>query len=316
MDSIIEQLTRELSALQSRRGLQQPGRADAAGPTLARSLSLDQHLMGEQRRRAIVSGLLKHLEGMPDDLRFVFLAGCNIRTKNRPTLTERIERVAATLKVTPRTAWSRLSDANLRVAESLAATMTPSTDAPPPDWLLTSLHAVTDLRSGHPTSRSTHTIRVVSPYLTHITERISFPGAGPEADPRFRAWGDAELVSVERPFQVTWIVSLRLKRTFLCGDSANYSFEVQAPSRRLMHPMTVMLPERVCRVFSTEVNFGSPSMAKRVWRLDGVPAPVAELGTPSGVLLDPHTGPVIKVSYDDMVQGRVYGLRWEWSDDA
>ena len=128
---------------------------------------------------------------------------------------------------------------------------------------------------------------MVSPYLTHITERISFPGASPDADPAFRAWGDAELVSVERPYQVTWQVSLRLKRTFLAGESATYSFQSQAPSRRLLHPMSVMLPERVCRVFSTEVNFGSPSVATRVWRLDGVPAPVAELDTPSGVLLDP-----------------------------
>ena len=80
--------------------------------------------------------------------------------------------------------------------------------------------------------------------------------------------------------------------------------------------MSVMLPERVCRVFSTEVNFGSPSMAKRVWRLDGVSAPTAELDTPSGVILDPHTNPVLTATYDDMVPGRVYGLRWEWSDDA
>jgi hypothetical protein len=316
VNSIIEQLTRELSALQARRGIQHPGRADAVGPALTKALDLDQCEPGESRRRALVTGLLRHAESLPPDLHMVFLSGCSIRTEDRPTLTQRVTRAATTMQVAERTAWARLADANRRVAESLAGPLPKDPSAPPPEWLLTSLHAYTDLRSGRPITRSTHTIRVVSPYLTHITERISFPGASPDADPAFRAWGDAELVSVERPYQVTWQVSLRLKRTFLAGESATYSFQSQAPSRRLLHPMSVMLPERVCRVFSTEVNFGSPSVATRVWRLDGVPAPVAELDTPSGVLLDPHTQPVLKASYDDMTLGRVYGLRWEWSDDA
>lgn len=316
MESAIEDLARELSALQARRGLQHPGRADAAGPTLTRALTLDQFAPGEQRRRGLVTSLLKHAEGLPPDLRMVFLAACSIRTQDRPTLTERIERAAAALSVTPRTGWARLADANRRIAESLAGRLSSTSGAPQPEWLLTSLHAVTDLRSGRPTTRSTHTIRVVSPTLTHIIERISFPGATADADPLFRAWGDCELISVERQSQVTWQVSLKLKRAVACGDSATYSFETQAPARRLLHPMSVMLPERVCRVFSTEVNFGSPSMAKRVWRLDGVSAPTAELDTPSGVILDPHTNPVLTATYDDMVPGRVYGLRWEWSDDA
>jgi len=316
VNSIIEQLTRELSALQARRGIQHPGRADAVGPALTKALDLDQCEPGESRCRALVTGLLRHAESLPPDLHMVFLSGCSIRTEDRPTLTQRVTRAATTMQVAERTAWARLADANRRVAESLAGPLPKDSSAPPPEWLLTSLHAYTDLRSGRPITRSTHTIRVVSPYLTHITERISFPSASPDADPAFRAWGDAELVSVERPYQVTWQVSLRLKRTFLAGESATYSFQSQAPSRRLLHPMSVMLPERVCRVFSTEVNFGSPSVATRVWRLDGVPAPVAELDTPSGVLLDPHTQPVLKASYDDMTLGRVYGLRWEWSDDA
>jgi len=316
VDSSIEELARELSALQARRGLQHPGRADATGPTLTRALTLEQFAPGEQRRRGLVTALLKHAEGLPPDLRMVFLAACSIRTQDRPTLTERIERAAATLQVTPRTGWARLADANQRVAESVAAALSSSSGEPQPEWLLTSLHAVTDLRNPRPTIRSTHTIRVVSPVLTHIVERISFPGAPPDADPLFRAWGDCELIAVERQSQVTWQVSLRLKRPVACGDSATYSFQTQPPSRRLLHPMSVMLPERVCRVFSTEVNFGSPSVANRVWRLDGVSAPTAELDTPSGVILDPHTNPVLKATYDDMVPGRVYGLRWEWSDDA
>ena len=77
--------------------------------------------------------------------------------------------------------------------------------------------------------------------------------------------------------------------------------------------MSVMLPERECRVFSTEVNFGQQSVASRnFWRLDGVAAPVAELDDPAGTPLDPHSTPILRAQYDNMIRGRVYGLRWEW----
>ena len=189
------------------------------GPALTKALDLDQCEPGESRRRALVTGLLRHAESLPPDLHMVFLSGCSIRTEDRPTLTQRVTRAATTMQVAERTAWARLADANRRVAESLAGPLPKDSSAPPPEWLLTSLHAYTDLRSGRPITRSTHTIRVVSPYLTHITERISFPGASPDADPAFRAWGDAELVSVERPYQVTWH---SLAASSVCGRSKSW----------------------------------------------------------------------------------------------
>ena len=141
MNSIIEQLTRELSALQARRGIQHPGRADAVGPALTKALDLDQCEPGESRRRALVTGLLRHAESLPPDLHMVFLAGCSIRTEDRPTLTQRVTRAATTMQVAERTAWARLADANRRVAESLAGPLPKDPSAPPPEWLLTSLHA-------------------------------------------------------------------------------------------------------------------------------------------------------------------------------
>ncbi|HEX8511072.1 MAG TPA: hypothetical protein VF635_16445, partial [Propionibacteriaceae bacterium] len=196
----------------------------------------------------------------------------------------------------------------------LAAVLELPVTTPPREWVLTSLHAVTDLTESRPTFRSTHTLRVVSPYLTEITERISFPGAEPGADPGFKVSGDCALVRVERSFQVSWTITMRLSRNFACGELITYSLSVRAPSRRLVHPMSVILPERECRSFTTEVNFGRPSVAARVWRLDGVPAPAAELEQPTGVLLDPHREPVLRATYYDMVRGRVYGLRWQWAD--
>lgn len=314
MDNRVGQLADELSALQRRRGLQSPEWAAAVGPLLTRAFALEQQPEGEPRKEALIAGLLKHAEGLPPDLRFVFISACAVRTKQRPVLGARLEHAGEAISVNIRTAWRRRDAANRRVAESLAAAIGSGDAAPPPEWVLTALRASTDLSVQRPIFRSTHTVRVVSPYLSEVTERISFPGAEPDADPEFRANGDCELVRVERIFQVTWVLTMRLKRAFACGEMVTYSLFVRAPSRRLVHPMSVMLPERECRTFSTEVNFGNPSVASRVWRLDGVPAPVAELDEPSGEVLDPSTSPVLKAEYTNMVRGRVYGLRWQWAE--
>lgn len=314
MQPEVEQLVRELSSLQARRGLQEAYRGDAAGVLITKALSLDQHPAGEQRRKALVAGLLSHAENLPPDLRLFFINACAIRSEHRPTLSQRLEHSSAVLKLNVRTGWRRLSDANELVAASLAAVLDLPETVPPREWVLTSLHSVTDLTVSRPVFRSTHTLRVVSPYLTRITERISFPGAEVDADPEFKVSGDCVLARVERPFQVSWSIDMSLLRTFRCGESITYSLSVRAPSRRLVHPMSVILPERECRSFSTQVNFGQPSVAARVWRFDGVPAPAAELEEPSGELLDPHREPVLTAAYENMVRGRVYGLRWEWAE--
>ena len=310
----VDQLARELKALQGRRGVQQAHRDESVGVLITQALSLAQYRPGDERRKALISGLVTHAEVLPADLSFVFLTACAIRPELRPVLTERLEYAAHILKVNVRTVWRRLDVANLRVAASLAGVLQAPESAPPPEWVLTSLHAETDLTHARPTFLSTHTVRVVSPYLTEITERLSFPGAGPDADPEFMVTGDCALIRVERPYQVSWTLRMRLRRQFACGEQITYSIRLRAPSRRLVHPMSVMLPERECRVFSTKVNFGRPSVASRVWRLDGVPAPVAELDDPAGVPLDPHTEPILGAEYQNMVRGRVYGLRWEWAE--
>ena len=315
MDARVEQLAAELAAIQRRRGLQSATWAATLGPLLTQALALDQHPQGEARREALVAGLLQHVEVLPPDMRFVFLAACSLRTKHKPYLGERLEAAGEAIEVNVRTTWRRLHDANLRLAEHLVAALDANRPAPPSEWVLTALRVSTDLSVARPVFRSTHTVRVVSPYLSEITERISFPGAEPDADPEFAVSGACSLVSVERAFQVTWVLTMRLSRTLACGQSATYSMVTKAPSRRLVHPMSVMLPERECRTFATEVNFGTPSAASQVWRLDGVPAPVAELDEPSGPLLDSVANPVLRAEYTNMVRGRVYGLRWQWSEN-
>lgn len=315
MQTQIDQLARELRALQGRRGVQQAHRDESVGVLIAQALSLEQYRPGEHRRKALIAGLITHAEVLPADLSFVLLTACAIRAEQRPNLTQRLEYAANILEINVRTVWRRLDDANQRVAASLAGVLVSPESTPPPEWVLTSLHTRTDLTQPRPIFYSTHTVRVISPYLSQIVERVSFPGAGPDADPAFKVTGDCELGRVERPYQVSWEITLRLARQFACGESVTYSMSVRAPSRRLVHPMSVMLPERECRVFSTEIDFGRPSVARRVWRLDGVSAPVAELDDPAGTLLDPHREPVLRADYQNMVRGRVYGLRWEWEDD-
>lgn len=311
----VDRLVTELYLLQRRRGLQSPDWTSQVGPVLTRALSLEQHADGGPRRDALIAGLLGHAEALPPDLRIAFVSACAIPPKAHPFLGERLQRAgeAMPVHVSARTVRRRLEAANQRMAESLADDLSRRDNAPSTDWVLTSLHATTDLTDPRPVFRSVHSLRVVAPSLCEVTERISFPGAGADADPEFEVGGDCALTRVERPFQVTWALTMRLARRFTCGELVSYSLSVRAPSRRLVHPMSVMLPERECRQFSTEVDFGSPSVASRVWRLDGAPAPVAELDDASGELLDPHATRVLRASYDSMVRGRVYGLRWEWA---
>lgn len=313
-DAVVARLVAEIGALQPRRGLQSPRWAALVGPLLRSALDLEQYDEGGPRREALLAGLLGQADRLPPDLRFVFLSACAIRANHHPGLGERMVHAAAGLEISERTARRRLGTANRLVAEGFADDLGARAGAPSSAWVLTSLDATTDLTAARPVFRSQHTLRVVAPHLSEITERISFPGAAPDADPEFDAGGDCTLVRVERPFQVTWALTMRLARPFARGESVTYWLSVTAPSRRLVHPMSVMLPERECRRFSTEVDFGSPSVASRVWRLDGAPAPVAELDESSGELLDPHATPVLRASYDSMVRGRVYGLRWEWAD--
>ena len=315
-NSTVEQLVGELEALQRRRGLQSPDWAELVGPTIGQALALDQHEDGGRRREALVAGLLGHADSLPGDMQLAFISACAIPKRSLPLLGERLQYAGDRMRipVSPRTVRRRLELANRRVAETLADDLARRGAGPSTDWVLTTLDATTDLTTSRPVFRSTHTLRVVAPLLSEVTERISFPGAAPDADPQFKAEGDCALVRVDRPFQTTWALTMRLVRPFTCGEVVSYSLAVRAPSRRLVHPMSVMLPERECRRFSTQVDFGNPSVASRVWRLDGAPAPVAELDSTSGELLDPHGTRVLSASFDGMVRGRVYGLRWEWAD--
>ena len=314
ISTTINDLMAELSTLQSRRGLQDSTHADVVGPLLTRALRLDEYPVGEERRRVLVNGLLQHAEPLPPDLRFVFLSACALQSQDRPVLSERLERAGATIRVNVRTAWRRLNAANRRVAESLAAMADPVNAEPAPEWFLVRLISNVDLRESRPIYRSTHTIRVVSPYLNQITEGISFPGAEPEADPEFHVGGDCKLSRVVRQFTSNWLVTLDPGRAYACGEELTYTLSVRAPSRRLVHPMSVMLSERECRSLATEVNYGTPSVARQVWLLDGVPGPVAEVDEPCGVIVNPYETPVVRVAYERMTRGRVYGIRWQWAD--
>ncbi|MBL8929289.1 MAG: hypothetical protein JNL54_04120 [Kineosporiaceae bacterium] len=315
-DSAVHQLVDELETMQRRRGLQSPDWAGSVGPNIGQALALEQHEDGSRRREALVAGLLGHADSLPGDMQLAFISACAIPKRSLALLGERLQYAGDRMHipVSPRTVRRRLKLANRRVAQTLADDLARRSAAPSTDWVLTALDATTDLTTSRPVFRSTHTLRVVAPLLTEVTERISFPGAAPDADPEFEAEGDCALVRVDRPFQPTWALTMRLARPFTCGEVVSYSLAVRAPSRRLVHPMSVMLPERECRRFSTKVDFGSPSVASRVWRLDGAPAPAAELDSTSGELLDPHQTRVLTASFNGMVRGRVYGLRWEWAD--
>lgn len=312
MDVDADRLAAELIGLRTGRGLQDPSRAAAAGELLRQIFELDELPEGDARRERLVSQLIGHAESLPPDLQYIFLAAMAVRPVDRPVLQQRLEGTSSHLKVHVRTVWRRLDVATQRVANSIAAAARPS--ARRAEWYLTQLHTKVDLSDQEPLYRSTHTIRVVSPFLERIEESISFPGAPPGYDPRFRVAGDCVLEEVFRPYPSTWTVRMRLGRQYLSSESATFSLHVRAPERMLDRPMSVMLPQRECRIFSTEINFGSPSVAKLVWRLDGVPAPVAEIDEPCGPLLDTIRTPVVRVGYRDMNLGRVYGVRWQWAD--
>jgi predicted DNA-binding protein (UPF0251 family) len=304
----------ELQRLQRGRGLQLPPDDLEIGPNLNRKLNLEQAATAQGRQDALTKALIVQSSILTPELRLVFSAASALRVEDLPNLEARISKVAERLGVSGRTVKRRLEIANKKIAariESLAV----ASKAPSKDWVLNALHTRVDLTTSRPIFEGLHQVTVTSPFLDTFSERISFPGATADADPEFLVSGDCKLVSVTRPFPVTWEVTMSMQSRKLAGDQAQYAMTVKVPSRRLIHPMSVMLPERECHTFTTEVNFGAPSVAKRAWRFDGVSAPVAQLEELVGTEIDLTAQPVVRAGFRNMVLGRVYGLRWEWADE-
>ena len=143
-----------------------------------------------------------------------------------------------------------------------------------------------------------------------ISEKLSLPGADADVAPMFSASGDASLEAVRRVHQQTWEVTLRLNREYRCGDEVNYQSSLRLSSRADAPPMSVMAPQRDCRLFTTTVHLAG--LADQVWVRDGANPPTVNEDVPSGVVIDATAAPEPSVEFENLTPGMVYGLRWRW----
>jgi hypothetical protein len=99
----------------------------------------------------------------------------------------------------------------------------------------------------------------------------------------------------------------------VAGQEHEMVTRMHAPSVSAIRPMSVMMPVRPCRRYSTEVSFGDPPMGARVWALRGLPPTALEDPAPEGAA-EVAPGMVVREEFEYLVPGLAYGLRWSWAD--
>ena len=300
----VQSIAKELARLQTNRGLQTGDLSQKVGP----QLSCLTGFSGERpdARASLTRQLVLASSALTPDGRLVFLRACATRPTDAPKLGERLTTVARHINRSRDVARRRLTQANLKVAEALL-----QVNRDDKAWYIDEFHVRVDFREESPVYRVRHRLVVLAPTLRQLTEQVSLPGDDGSVALEFAVSGDASLGSIVRTHRQTWAISMPLDREYSCGDAIHYETAVRLPDRRDAPPMEVMVPARDCHRFSAQVWLGD--LANQVWTLDGVTPPTVQDATPSGAMIDSRVEPEPYVSFENLIPGLVYGLRWTWS---
>ncbi|WP_088317368.1 hypothetical protein [Kineosporia sp. R_H_3] len=313
----VDTLTRDLMALRKGRALQSPGLVSRLGPALVAALDLDLALPETELRRLAQSGIVEAAQALAGDLREAVLVSLAVDGwTNVPLLTDRIDAIATAMDRDARTARRRLDAATRQLADALVSRQSgePGNPFAPTGWYVESLAATMRLDSASARLTEDRVIVADADGLDTVTATLSVQALEPGTLPELGIVAEAgcRIRGAHRVSESHWRYELALPRPLRAGERHRYVVSFTADRDR-MRPHYVLIPLRRTRRFSAEIRFADADAVALAWRLDGVPPAVLEDAHPTTRTLTPDDTGVIRVRFEQVVQGLCYGVQWRWA---
>lgn len=315
----VDEVFQDLMRLRKGRGLAAPGLAQKIGPALATGLDIDLTTAEAELRRQVQGGIVEAAQVLAADLRWAVLVSLAVAGWSaQPLLKDRIGWVAGTMDRDARTARRRLDAATLQVADDIVARRLADTGGnpfAPAGWYVESLAST--LRLDLASARLTEDRVIVADAdgLDTVTATLSVPPRDPLGAPELAVSAEAgcEIRSARRVSESHWLYELALPRRLRAGERHRYVISFSVPDRESIRPHYALIALRRTRRFSAELRFANPASVALAWRLDGVPQSVLDDATPTRPLLRLDDAGVVRVRFEQVVQGLCYGVQWRWA---
>ena len=323
MNDQVELLDKELAALCKGRGMQEPRILDRLGPAIREALGIRYGDDAAEQRHQLQVGLYDASAPLAPDLRVVFRYVTGFDRKGPHAVGEREAILGRLLNRDARTVRRRFAAARRAVAENLATRLghaVSNNRFVRSGWHVESLRSVVRMDLASPQVTEYREIIATEEGLSRIAAHMSLPSAAtvPADRPPLEIVAEQGCVvkSSERISASHWGYELDLPEPLQRGQRHHYVVTYIASSLDTMRPYYALVPFRDVRFFAAEVHFGSPSVARYAWYLDGVSPAVLDDAPIAMPDFDTDASPIVAVEFERAQPGLCYGLLWNWRSEV
>lgn len=308
------ELIDELKVLRKGRGLFVTDINERVRPTLRRICGITERDGPAEIRRKVAHRLESLACALPADLRVAAMAAFALtHDAQHPLYQDRVEWTAARINRDPRTARRRIDDAIHQLAQLAAAQLPPRGPAATgrsAQWHTNDLRVVVTLDGENPQAIEHRQIVACRDGLAEL-----------ELAPTGHLVGAVH----ERHDTVTSVLyggihqaagpghapTLRLPRVLHRGETHEYALQYQVLSGEAVQPRVAHVPTGRCDHLEIRVRFGPQRPPRGVWAMSVMPLELATADV-VGTELPTDAAGEVHLSFDHLVPGRTYGLRWAW----
>lgn len=263
-------------------------------------------------RRKVTTRLLELSERLPGDVRISVRAALALaREADHQFVQDRMSWAATRInRDHPRAALRRMKIGFRILAEQLDEQL--DNPAVHQGWHTGSLRALLRMDVDPPELVEERVIVASTDHLAEIETRFSAPGNSNGTDSPITAavlYG-GEIVDEERVGRSHRKFVLRLPKPLNAGDRHEFGLRLSAFPRALMRPYYVLTPLQPCAEFALRVRFGTASLPRSIWRVDGIPPRALDDFEPTDQLLTADRLGEIAIEFSRLQQGLSYGIQW------
>ncbi len=307
-----DEVADELQALQRGRGLRRPNIRAWLGPHLTELVGCEASADDEVWRTEVSAMLVGAADSLPRDQRYLFLVTSGIAS-DALLLKDRMTLAGEKLQRDHRSLSRRLRAAEQALAEFLLANRRAHSVYDPQGWPTTAGAQIVDLASERPSITQRLTVRATRDRDTYDNV-LSFLRAPDDwGGPEVEVLSGGRLTALVHETGPTWRAIVRLPATVRAGEEATVELRVTFESRALLAPFVGLAPVVPVSSFDLEVDFGTPSAARKAWLFDDVPPFLIGQKLPPLEAFDPAGG-MVRLHFADLKRGMAYGIGWEWAD--
>ncbi|MBL7261131.1 hypothetical protein [Paractinoplanes lichenicola] len=305
------ELSKELQALRSRKGVCRAGLYDHLGFRIRRLCGLTGRQPDSRTRAAVETWLTTLADTLLPEQRQAVLVSFAVGDGHRlGTLDARIGQLADLQKVSTRTA-RRLADAALEALVNAVAEAPDEEQSDGCGWRVSSLSCLFRLDTPTPELYELRTI-VATREIAEITVRITLPPSGPDVgEPAVEALFGTRIRGIEHDDgSSSRLITLTLPRPLAPDDTHEFWLHVTLPPGQPVRPHYAIVPLSQCDSGSVRVRFPRDRRPEEVWLLDEVAYPDLDARRASRKIVAPTPQGEVSRDFRSLREGYAYGIAW------